>query len=86
MAIRIIPNDLKAPDGWLGEYYINCLHQLNHGSEIYYQMFCNILKHMPDGRLKIQVFGYRYFYDEKYLNRCRIRYVDFCRVVRRRWH
>ena len=85
MSFRIIPDDVKVPDGWHGKHYLNCLHQLNRRSEINYQMFCNILKRMSDGRLKIEVFGYRYFFREEFLNRRRVRYVDADRVVCRRW-
>lgn len=85
MTIRIISDDLPRPDRWHGVNYLNCLHQLNHKSEINYQMFCNILKTMPDGRLKIEVFGYRYFIRKESINRSYIRYVDADRVVSRRW-
>lgn len=85
MSIRIIPDDVQVPDDWKKVHYLNCLHQLNHKSEIHYQMFCNVLKTMPDGRLKIEVFGYRYFFYESSRNKKRVRYVDAGRVVSRKW-
>lgn len=84
MAIYIISDDLPKPDKWHGVHYLNCLHQLNHNSEIEYQMFCNVLKYMSDGRLKIEVFGYRYFISKESINRSYIRYVDADRVTRRK--
>ena len=44
-----------------------------------YDMFCNVLKTMPDGRLKIRVFGDRYRGRRK-LDISRIRYVAAFRV------
>lgn len=41
-------------------------------------MHCNILKKMPDGRLKIKVFGYRWSHP----NGEKIRYVGAFRVVK----
>ena len=43
-----------------------------------YWMHCNILKTMPDGRLKVMVFGDRDH--EGYEDKKRIRYVDSWRV------
>jgi len=43
-----------------------------------YEMRCEILKTMPDGRLKIRVFGERYWWDRRHVSR--IRYVDSNRV------
>ena len=44
-----------------------------------YHMACNILKKMPDGRLKVEVFGNRCWGG----SRSRIRYVWPHRVVKR---
>lgn len=43
-----------------------------------YTMPCNILKSMPDGRLKVQVFGDRYWI--RGLDKVSVRYVDRDRV------
>ncbi|PJG82155.1 hypothetical protein CVP04_10895 [Caviibacterium pharyngocola] len=66
----------NAPEQWEGKYYLKCKHQLGN-SRIYYLMYCNIIKNMPNGRLKIKVFGSRYnsMIGEK------IRYVNKSRVI-----
>lgn len=74
-----ISDECPRPEKWHGQHYLKCVHQLNHQSEICYQMFCNVLKTMPDGRLKIEVFGERYWKDAR-INKSRIRYVDSWRV------
>jgi len=43
-----------------------------------YFMHCNILKKMPDGRLKVLVYGNRYWKDRRDV--ARIRYVTADRV------
>lgn len=65
------------PETWDGKYYLTCVHSLNSRSKIDFLMHCNILKTMPDGRLKIKVFGERY----KHPHGEKIRYVDAYRVV-----
>lgn len=86
MSYRYIHAESPKPDRWNGTHYLNCLHSLNSRSQIEYQMFCNILKTMPDGRLKIEVFGYRYFYRTSSINNSRIRYVDDWRVTDKCWN
>lgn len=44
-----------------------------------YLMDCEVIKKMPDGRLKVRVFGERFWRDRK--DRVRIRYVDSSRVI-----
>ena len=68
----------EQPKEWDGEHYFTCEHSLNSRSKIYFLMHCNILKKMPDGRLKIKVFGYRWSHP----NGEKIRYVDDFRVVK----
>lgn len=48
------------PKDWKGQHVLHCCHSLNKRSKIYYIMYCDILKKMPDGRLKIKVYGQRY--------------------------
>ena len=85
MATRFISDNQRKPDRWSGQYYLKCKQQINDGSEIQYQMFCNVLKTMPDGRLKIEVFGDRYRVSESIRNKSRIRYVEADRVADKRW-
>ena len=61
---------------------LSCRHACNSGSGFDYLMECLILKDMPNDRLKILVFGERYWrgYDRKK----RVRYVDKSRV-KPRW-
>lgn len=58
------------PEEWEGLYYLKCRHRLG-SSCIRYLMHCNVIKTMPDGRLKLQVFGSRYVS----VKGSRIRYV-----------
>jgi len=57
---------------------LSCSHAVNSVSRYDYCMDCIILKEMPNDRLKILVFGERYWkgYDDKK----QIRYVDKFRV------
>ena len=57
---------------------LSCSHSFNLLSSYNYTMDCIILKEMPHSRLKILVFGDRYwkYHDDKK----RIRYVDKYRV------
>lgn len=66
------------PQNWQGRHLLKCTHSLNSKSKIDYLMYCDVLKEMPDGRLKIKVYGERYpsIAGEK------IRYVDVGRVAK----
>lgn len=65
------------PTEWDGKHYLTCTHNLNSQSYINYLMYCNVIKRMPGGRLKVKVFGYRWTKSDG----CRIRYVDKYSVV-----
>jgi hypothetical protein len=60
------------PQNWQGQHFLKCTHSLNSKSKIHYLMYCNVLKAMPDGRLKIKVYGERY----RSIAGEKIRYVD----------
>ena len=60
------------PEEWAGIHVLKCTHSLNSRSKIDYLMYCDVLKKMPAGRLKIRVYGNRYVSTEG----SRIRYVD----------
>ena len=62
----------EQPDGWNGSHFLKCSHSLNSRSRIDYLMYCNVLKTMSDGRLKVYVYGTRYHSIEG----GRIRYVN----------
>ena len=59
-------------------HVLSCRHAFNQKSGYDYRMDCIILKKMPNDRLKILVFGDRYWrgYDDKK----QIRYVDRSRI------
>ena len=78
-----IQRSFDIPEKWDGTYVLSCEHQLNHRSRIYYEMYCNVIKGMPDGRLKIRVFGNRYWRDGR-INKSRIRYIEANRVCQYR--
>ena len=67
---RTIRNE--QPDGWNGSHLLECTHSLNSRSRIDYLMYCNVLKTMSDGRLKVYVYGTRYHS----IKGGRIRYVN----------
>ena len=58
---RTIHNE--QPKDWNGSHFLKCTHSLNSRSRIDYLMYCNVLKTMSDGRLKVYVFGTRYVND-----------------------
>ena len=66
----------EPPKQWQQKHVLTCTHSLNSISKIHYLMYCDILKTMPDSRLKIRVYGDRYVSTagEK------IRYVEADRV------
>jgi len=67
----------RQPEKWQGRHLLKCTHALNSVSEIRYLMYCDIIKQMPDGRLKIKVYGERH----RSADGEKIRYVDAHRVV-----
>jgi len=58
------------------KYLLKCAHQVGR-SRHEYLMECDVLKRMPDGRLKIRVYGDRFWKRDKQ----RIRYVESVRVI-----
>lgn len=58
-------------------HVLHCRHVQGKNS-LDYGMRCHVIKSMPDGRLKIQVFGDRYWKDKEHVSR--IRYVNPHRV------
>ena len=66
----------EKPQEWDGTHYLTCIHTLNSRSHIDFLMYCNILKKMPDGRLKVRVFGYRW----SNVRGEKIRYINSYRV------
>ena len=67
----------RQPEKWQGRHLLKCTHALNSVSEIRYLMYCDIIKQMPDGRLKIKVYGERH----RSADGEKIRYVDAGKVV-----
>ena len=64
------------PQNWQGQHLLKCTHSLNSKSKIHYLMYCDVLKEMPGGRLKIKVYGERY----RSIKGEKIRYVDADRI------
>lgn len=56
-----------------------CSHAVGKNGKRYY-MRCHVLKIMPDGRLKVQVYGDRYWKNTGHV--IRTRYVDSGRVIK----
>jgi len=61
-------------------HLLKCKHCVGSNCKQYY-MVCDILKRMPDGRLKVKVYGDRYWRDST--NITKIRYVEAWRVTPR---
>ena len=59
-------------------HLLECQHCVGANHCRLYYMRCNVIKTMPDGRLKIQVFGERYWKDKR--DKVSIRYVKSWRV------
>ncbi len=62
-------------------HFLSCRHAIGlHGYD--YTMRCHVLKNMPDGyRVKILVFGDRYWKGKEHIRR--VRYVDRTRLTKR---
>lgn len=60
-------------------HLLRCVHAIG-DSRKHYQMRCHVLKAMPDGRLKLMVFGDRYWRNTGHLSR--VRYVHPSRVTK----
>ncbi len=59
-------------------HYLRCRHAIGqHGKD--YLMPCNILKEMGNGRVKLEVFGDRYWKDTYHIKK--IRYVGISRLA-----
>lgn len=58
-------------------HLLSCRHAFGKNGKTY-DMKCHILKSMPDGRLKVQVYGERYWANTQHV--VRIRYVEPYRV------
>lgn len=73
----------EQPINWEGEHLLECTHSFNSKSKKYYLMYCDVLKKMPNARLKIRVYGRLY----KSTQGERIRYVDADQVCPAdKWH
>ncbi len=59
-------------------HLLACVHAIG-DSRKGYMMRCHIVKEMPDGRLKIRVYGERYWNDERN-DKVSLRYVKANRV------
>ena len=74
MIEHVFSNHLSAVNA---THRLYCRHAIGqHGRS--YHMKCHVLKTMPDGRLKIQVYGDRYWKDRMHV--VRVRYVQSDRV------
>jgi len=58
-------------------HFLSCVHAIGK-NRYYYFMPCDILKCMKDGRVKIRVFGDRYWKRDR--EKSRIRYVERNRI------
>ena len=61
-------------------HYLECRHAVGRNGWDYL-MSCIVLKEMPNNRLKILVFGERYW--KRYKDKKRIRYVDSYKVFKK---
>lgn len=68
-------NDI--PTGWKGKVMLHCVHAIGRNRR-HYRMYCNFLKTMPDGRVKVLVFGDRF---NGHYELSRVRYVNAHRVI-----
>ncbi len=59
-------------------HLLACAHAIGAARKVYL-MPCHVLKVMPDGRLKLQVYGERHWNDER-RDKVTVRYVEASRV------
>lgn len=64
------------PADWKGIHILKCLHCFGR-SEMYYAMYCNIVRETKSGKLLIDVFGHRY----RHVMGVKRRYVEPYKVV-----
>ena len=62
----------EQPINWEGKHLLECTHSFNSKSKKHYLMYCDVLKKMPNARLKIRVYGRLY----NSIQGERVRYVD----------
>lgn len=67
----MIINKTKPAD-WKGIYILKCKHCVGSKNCKRYAMYCDVIKEMPDGRVKIKVYGNRYWHT----NNFKYRYVE----------
>lgn len=61
-------------------HLLACAHAIGSARKEYF-MRCHILKVMPNGRLKLQVYGERHWNDER-RDKVQVRYVEAYRVMK----
>ena len=59
------------PANWQGVHVLRCRHCIGRNST-YYLMYCDVIKEMPIHRVKIKVYGDRYWHT----NNFKYRYVE----------
>lgn len=67
----------RRPENWDGKYLLKCKHCRGR-SESKYLMYCNLVKEMPNNRVKVKVFGYRC----SSIAGERIRYIHRSRLIK----
>nr|DAP27145.1 MAG TPA: hypothetical protein [Caudoviricetes sp.] len=60
------------PANWQGVHVLKCKHCVGSKNCKRYAMYCDVIKEMPDGRVKIKVYGDRYWHT----NNFKYRYVE----------
>ena len=70
--------DLSKYDVSQATHKIRCCHKVGRGNGVYYTMPCIILGETKSARLKIIVFGSRYWLNKEHIKR--IRYISKSRV------
>lgn len=63
------------PADWKGVHFLKCKHCIGRNTT-YYAMYCDVIKEMPDGRIKLKVYGDRYWHTDS----VKYRYVESWRV------
>lgn len=59
------------PADWKGIHILKCRHCIGKNRK-HYAMYCDVIKEMSDGRVKIKVYGNRYWHT----NNFKYRYVE----------
>ena len=76
----MIINKAKPAD-WKGIHVLRCCHCIGR-NRTYYLMYCDVVKEMPNGKVKLKVYGNRYWRTDGF----KYRYVEKRKISEYKTH